>query len=230
MRYLCVIPARCGSKGIPLKNITDLCGRPMIAYTIDIVKELLGKGYVNDAIVSTDCAEIAVISERLGVEVPFLRPKQIAGDNAKSVDVALHCVEYCEKLGRKFDAVIMLQPTSPLRSSIDVQNAIHIFNIDDCDSLISAYREDTINDLIMYHKVDNQAIPLNSNHNKGIRRQDHSPVYIRNGAIYITKIEYLKREKRIISDSPKICEMNKRKSCNVDNMEDLEYIRYLLCK
>lgn len=230
MKYLCIIPARCGSKGIPFKNIVDLCGKPMIAYTIEIALELKTKGFIDKVIVSTDCTEIADVSKHYGAEVPFLRPEKIAGDKAKSVDFVLHSIEYYENIGIDFDAVIVLQPTSPLKSFDDVNKAIEIFNINDSDSLISAYKEETINDLIMYHKKDDKAIPLNINHNKGVRRQDHGAVYIRNGAIYITKVDYLTKEQRIISDIPLMYEMSKNRSINVDTYEDLEYVRNLLCK
>ncbi|KLE11782.1 hypothetical protein AF80_00090 [Aliarcobacter butzleri L355] len=230
MKYLCIIPARCGSKGIPFKNIVDLCGKPMIAYTIEIAIELKSKGLINTVIVSTDCSEIADISKQYGAEVPFLRPEDIAGDKAKSVDFVLHSIEYYENIGIEFDAVIVLQPTSPLKSFDDVNKAIEIFNINDSDSIISAYKEETINDLIMYHKEDDKAIPLNTDHNKGVRRQEHGAVYIRNGAIYITKVDYLKKEQRIISDIPLMYEMGKNRSINIDTYEDLEYVRNLLCK
>lgn len=230
MKHLCIIPARCGSKGIPFKNIVDVCGKPMIAYTIEIASELKTRGLIDTVIVSTDCAEIANISKQYGAEVPFLRPEEIAGDKAKSVDFVLHSIKYYKEIGMEFDSVIVLQPTSPLKSFDDVKNAIDIFNRNHSDSLISAYKEETINDLIMYHKEDDKAISLNTDHNKGVRRQDHGAVYIRNGAIYITRVDYLKKEERIISDIPLMYEMGKNRSINVDTYEDLEYVRNLLCK
>lgn len=230
MKYLCIIPARCGSKGISFKNIVDLCGKPMIAYTVEIALQLKTQGLIDNVIVSTDCSKIAEIAEQYGAEVPFLRPEEIAGDKAKSVDFVLHSIEYYENIGVEFDAVIVLQPTSPLKSYDDVNKSIEIFDKNENDSLISAYKEETINDLIMYHKVEEKAIPLNSNHNKGVRRQDHGAVYIRNGAIYITKVDYLKKEKRIIADVPLMYEMSKNRSINIDTYEDLEYVRNLLCK
>lgn len=230
MKYLCIIPARCGSKGIPFKNIVDICGKPLIQYTVDIALDLKNNGFIEAVIVSTDCNDIANISRDLGVTVPFLRPEEIAGDKAKSVDFVLHSIQYYENIGIEFDAVIVLQPTSPLKSIDDVQKSIEIFNKNQSDSLISAYKEETINDLIMYHKEDDKAIPLNNDHNKGVRRQDHGAVYIRNGAIYITKVDYLKKEQRIISDIPLMYEMSKNRSINIDTSEDLEYVRNLLCK
>ena len=230
MRYLCIIPARCNSKSIPFKNIVDLCNKPLIAYTIEAVLELKIKNLISDFIVSTDCKEIADVAKNYGAEVPFLRPKKIAEDKAKSVDYVLNSINYYEGIGIKFDAVLILQPTSPLKSFKDIEKSIEIFNKNEKDSLISAYREETINKMIMYRKENDVAIPLNNEHNKGIRRQDYGSVYIRNGAIYITSVEYLKKERKIISDIPLIYEMSKKRSINIDTYEDLELVRNLLCK
>jgi len=230
MKYLCVIPARCGSKGIPFKNIVDLCGKPLISYTIDIALRLKAEGLLDTIIVSTDCIEIANISKSLGANVPFLRPKEISGDKARSADLALHAVDHFDSKNIKFDTIIILQPTSPLRIYEDCLKSIKIFNTNQENSLISTYKEETINELIMYYKENNRAIPYKRDHSKGITRQEHGEVYIRNGAIYITKVDYLKKEKNIISNTPLIYVMSKERSINLDTPEDLETIRKLKCK
>ncbi len=230
MQYLCIIPARSGSKGIPLKNIIDLCGKPMISYTIEIASKLKKIGYVEKVIVSTDCSKIAEISKSYGAEVPFLRPKEIAGDKAKSIDFVLHSINHYEGIGISFDAIMVLQPTSPLKSLDDVKETIEIFNQSSNDSLISTYKDETINDTIMYHKIDGKAIPLSENHNRGYRRQDHENIYIRNGAIYITKVSYIKKKKKIVSKAPEMYVMAKERSINIDSFEDLNTVRNLLCK
>ena len=101
------------------------------------------------------------------------------------------------------------------------------------DSVISCYREEYINDLVMY-KTDKENIdklnPLNQNHNKGVRRQDHGDVYVRNGAIYLTRVDYLKGTNQIISNSPLLIEMKKSESINVDSIEDLEILKKIICK
>jgi len=229
MRLLCIIPARCGSKGIPYKNIIDIGGKPLIQYTIEIAKKLKDQGKVDELIVSTDCKEVADISEKLGAKVPFLRPRNLSDDKAKSIDYILHALNFYEGIGQKYDAVIVLQPTSPLKTYNNVVGAIDVFNEYQGDSLISTYKEETINNLIMYHKDKNQAIPLSKGHNKGTRRQDHGAVYVRNGAIYITNTTYLKKRQRIISDVPLMYEMSKKNSINIDNYEDLDRVRELLC-
>lgn len=230
MKILAIIPARCGSKGIPFKNIIDVCGKPLIQYTIEIALKLKYHNLIDEVIVSTDCEEIANISKKIGASVPFLRPDSIAGDKAKSIDYILHSLDYFEKININYDAVIILQPTSPLKTYDDIVNSIEIFKKNYFDSLISVYKEETINDLIMYHKDGDIAVPLDEDHNKGVRRQDHGAVYIRNGAIYIVKTGFVKNKQKIISDLPLMYEMKKNNSINIDTFEDLEYVRNLLCK
>jgi len=230
MQLLCIIPARCGSKGIPHKNIVDVNGKPLIQYTIEIAKQLKINNKIKELIVSTDCKEVAGIVEKLGVSVPFLRPENISNNSAKSIDYVTHAINFFEKINIKYDAVILLQPTSPLKTYSDVTCAINMFNKNQNDSLMSAYKEETINNLIMYHKDKDRAIPLREDHNLGIRRQAHGAVYVRNGAIYITNVDYLKKRQKIISDAPLMYEMSKKNSINIDNYEDLEYVRSLLCK
>lgn len=231
MKILAIIPARCGSKGIPFKNIIDVNGKPLIQYSIEIALQLRLNNLIDEIIVSTDCNEIKEISEHSGLKVPFLRPKNISGDKAKSIEYVLNCLQYFESKNINYDAVIILQPTSPLRTYNDVKNALNIFSENNNDSLISAYREQSINDLVLYHKKsDNVAIPFDRNHNEGIRRQQHGEVYVRNGAIYITTVKYIKNEKKIISDFPLMYRMSKNSSINVDTFDDLELVRSLLCK
>jgi CMP-N,N'-diacetyllegionaminic acid synthase len=230
MKILAIIPARCGSKGIPFKNIIDVCGNPLIKYTIDKALKLRSNNLIDNLIVSTDCNDIANISKKLGASVPFLRPKNISGDETSSVDYILHALDYFNKLNIFYDSVIVLQPTSPLKSYNDIVDAINIFQENKNDSLISAYKEETINNLIIYHKYDNNAVPVDQGHNQGVRRQDHGPVYIRNGAIYIVSVDYIQKNKKIISDYPLMCEMSKNNSINIDTFEDLEYVRNVLCK
>lgn len=230
MRNLCIIPARCGSKGIPYKNIIDLCGKPLIDYTIEIVLKLKQNGFITDAIVSTDCEKIADHARSTGIDVPFLRPENISDDKAKSIDFVLHSIDFFRAQNIEFDNVIVLQPTSPLKEYDDVLNALKLFSTNQSESLISAYEEETINDLIMYHCKGDKAIALNKDHNSGIRRQEHGSVYIRNGAIYITKVNYIEANHKIVSNEPLLYKMGKNKSINIDSFEDLEYVRNLLCK
>lgn len=231
MKILTIIPARCGSKGIQDKNIIDVCEKPLIAYSIQQALVLKDNRLVNKVVVSTDCQKIADIALKYGAEVPFLRPEDISRDKSKSIDFMLHALSFYENKNEYFDAVLLLQPTSPIRSYDILSKSIKLFNSSNKDSLISVYKEEYINDLVMYKNIDEKELQaLSPFHNKGVRRQEHGSIYIRNGAIYITKVSYILEKKLIISDNPLFIEMKKNDSLNIDTMEDLELVRKILCK
>tara|TARA_B110000259_G_C13991955_1_gene392857 strand:+ start:657 stop:1346 length:690 start_codon:yes stop_codon:yes gene_type:complete len=227
-KILAIIPARGGSKGIINKNIVDVNGKPLLQYTVDPLLKLAEKNYVDEAILSTDSERIASIGKSLGINVPFLRPFEISNDKAKSIDFVFHALEFYRNQDRYFDTVLILQPTSPLRTYNDIKKSIISFDLSKSDSLISCYKEDYINSLTTYTKEAGYAVPKNPNHNKAVRRQDHSVSYVRNGAIYLTKVDYLTKNESIISDKPLMFEMPKHKSINIDTEEDLIMIKKMI--
>lgn len=227
---LIIIPARGGSKGIKNKNIIDVCGKPLIFYTIDAALKAKKNGVVDEVIISTDSEKIADVSSRLGASVPFLRPKSISGDKAKSIDFMLHAIDYFEKKGIFYDYLILLQPTSPLRNYDDIRGSVDVFLNNKGNSLISVCKEDRVDETELYYKKNDLGIPLSQKHNKGIRRQDLNDLFIRNAAIYITSTEYLKKERKIISDNPLLFEMPQKRSLDIDTKKDLEKLRNFLCQ
>ena len=228
-RYLAVIPARGGSKGIPKKNIKELNGKPLIAYTIEAANKAIENGALSRCVVSTDSEEIAEISRSFGAEVPFMRPDYLGGDQIKSVDVILHALEFLEEQGEYFDAVITLQPTSPMRTAEDLIEGIRMFDESNEDSLIAVYEDVKANGFNYYRMGDNNlGIAEHKEHNTGIRRQDMKPMYVRNGALYISSTELLKERKLIIGDVPLLYVMPKERSIDVDSMIDFEYIELLM--
>lgn len=229
-KYLAIIPARGGSKSIKNKNFIDLNGKPLISYSIEESLKVKNMGYLDEVIVSTDSLKIKEISEMFGAKVPFLRPNEISNDNAKSIDLILHAIEFYKKKDKYFDAVILLQPTSPLRKSKDILNALKLFEEFNPESLISCFEEEYINESVMYKASNEYAIPLSKDHNIGGRRQEKENVYIRNGAIYITKTSYLILNKKIISDKPLMYLMKKDKSINIDSNFDLELARWTIMR
>jgi len=229
MKIITIIPARCGSKGIKDKNIIDVCGKPLIAYSIELALELKKNNLIDTVLVSTDCEKIANVAKEYGADVPLLRPEDIASDTAKSIEYYLHTLNFYKKQNKNFDAVLL--PTSPLRTFELLKSAIEIFKKEDKDSLISVYKEEYINNLVMYKNTSDVDLkPLNENHNKGVRRQDHGSTYVRNGALYLTKVSYVLQKELIISDNPMFIEMKKSDSLNIDTIEDLELVRKTLCK
>ena len=226
MKLLSIIPARSGSKGIPRKNLAVVGGRPLIALSIEIGKKFVSSGTIDRCIVSTDDTEIAEIAKMYGADVPFMRPAEAATDCAKALAYVEHALDILEDKGEFYDAVMILQPTSPLRDTNIFNEAILRFKGGNADSMISCYQEDYINELVMYDKLtDNMLKPRSKDHNKGVRRQEHGPVMVRNGALYITRVSYLRSTKQLVCDQPMLLEMKKIDSIDVDTQEDLDLLR-----
>jgi N-acylneuraminate cytidylyltransferase/CMP-N,N'-diacetyllegionaminic acid synthase len=231
MQILGIVPARGGSKGIPRKNLADVCGRPLIAYSIETGRQLLVSGTLTRCIVSTDDDEIAAYARALGADVPFIRPAAAATDTAKALDYVLHALDYLESRDGIYDAVMLLQPTSPIRNSEAIATAVRNFEVSSANSLISCYREEYINELVMYDlNPDGRLMPRNPLHNKGVRRQEHASALVRNGALYITRTSYLREAGALVCDNPALLEMSKHDSIDVDTPEDLILLRAVMCK
>ena len=230
MSVLAVIPARGGSKGIPHKNIIDINGKKLIEYSIEVGIDAKNRHLIDELVVSTDDSEIAEVSRKAGAAVPFIRPQYLSDDGAKTVDVMIHAYEYYYNKGCIFDVILLLQPTTPLRSVDDIASSLDIFYESKMSSLISCYKEEYICDLVSYHKRGLIAEALNMNHNRGIRRQDCEDVFVRNGAIYITTAEQMINNHRVFDDIPAMYVMPKSRSVNIDCMDDVEMLRWRLSK
>ena len=226
-KILGIIPARGGSKSIPNKNIVDLNGNPLIYYTLIEALKAKNSGFIDELIVSTDSTMIKEICERYGVNVPFLRPRNISGDRAKSIDLVLHAIEFYSEKKIFFDTILLLQPTSPFRTFKDLKASIKIYESKNADSLISCYSEDYVHPEVMYENEQGYGNPLSQSHNHGHRKQDVKDVYVRNGAIYISDINYLQNNQKLISDKPALYVMPKERSVNIDSRFDLELARCL---
>lgn len=230
MKTMAIIPARGGSKGVPRKNIIPINGKPLIEYSIDAGLAVKKNGMIDLVVVSTDDKEIAEISKKAGADVPFLRPDYLSNDSAKSVDVIIHAYEYYKDNGKEFDTIILLQPTAPLRTSVDIADALMLYEKSGASSLISCYKEEYICDLVSYYKEGDLAIALNKNHNSGGRRQDLPDLYVRNGAIYISSVEQILGNHRVFDDVPAMYVMPKDRSVNIDCMDDVEMLRWRMSK
>lgn len=182
-RVLAIIPARGGSKGIPKKNIIDLLGKPLLYYSIKSAKE---SKYIDKVILSTDDIEIAEVGKSLGAEVPFLRPEEISGDKAKSIDAFIHAIKEMEKIEGKYDYILLLQNTSPLRQGWHIDEALEKMIESNERSLVSV--SEVIEHPCIMRTLDENGKTSNlMDMNGDTRRQDFPPIYIVNGAIYIQK-------------------------------------------
>ena len=215
MKPLIIIPARGGSKGVPRKNIKLLNEVPLIHYTIKVAQELF-----NDSVicVSTDDEEIKQVAEETGIKIPFLRPKELASDTSGSYEVLLHAIDFYEKKGYKADTLILLQPTSPFRTSSQVNEAINLFS-EKIDMVVSV-KEAKTNPYYNLFEEDKKGYLKKSKESNLTRRQDCPKVWEYNGAIYIINIDTLK--KKTISSFEKIIkyEMDEFSSHDIDTTLD----------
>lgn len=192
--FLAIVPARAGSKGLPGKNIRELCGKPLIAWSID---SGLSSNNIDEVVVSTDCEEIAKISKKYGASVPFLRPIELASDTATTFDAIKHTIEYYKNnFNITYDYIILLEPTSPLREKDDLDNMIQkIVNLEDDFDAIVSIGEVHEHPSIM-KQVDGYIIkPYCFELMMSSRRQDNQPAYFPYGVAYIIKTKALLEEK-----------------------------------
>ncbi|MGL5231668.1 acylneuraminate cytidylyltransferase family protein [Cetobacterium sp.] len=223
-KILAIIPARGGSKGIPKKNIIDLLGKPLLYYSIKGAKE---SKYIDEIVVSTDDKEIAEVTESLGIDVPFLRPKELSQDNSKSIDAFIHSIKEIEKLGKRYDYILLLQNTSPLRQSWHIDEAIEKLLESDERSLVSV-SEVTEHPCIM-RTLDEKGntLPLISM-TGDMRRQDFPPIYIVNGAIYIQKNDEQLNLNTNLNGGKLAYVMEREYSVDIDEYLDLEIATHYL--
>ena len=193
-KVLGIIPARYGSKGLPGKNIKMLCGKPLIAWTIE---SALSANLLNNVVVSTDSEEIAEISKNFGARVPFIRPDSLARDDSSSISVVKHCVEFLRnKDDETYDLIALLEPTSPLRLINDIDKMINIIKDDykNIDAVVSIGNVQT--HPAYMKRIDAQGIisPIIKNIKIAGRRQDEFSVYFPYGVCYLVKTDVLFKE------------------------------------
>ena len=230
MKILGIITARGGSKGLPRKNILALHGRPMINYTIEAA--LAAGDLFHRVIVSTDDEEIADISRRAGAEVPFLRPPQLARDDTPTLPVLQHAVDHVERRdGVAIDWVMILQPTSPLRTKEDIKAAGGLAAAGDCDTVVSVRQVSNCHPYKI-KKMDSEGwlVPFIDGSVEPLRRQDLVPdAYQRNGAIYLVRRDRL-RENRLYGDRIRPYIMADDRSVDIDTQVDFHLAEVLLSK
>ena len=208
-----LIPARGGSKGVPRKNIRELAGIPLIAHSIQAARDATA---IDSVVVSTDDEEIAEVAESHGARVPFMRPSELATDEAPTAPVITHALETLHEAGEAYDVFVLLQPTSPLRTATHIDEAYSLYEESDADSVISVYPTyDT-----RWERTPKGAKKLNYT-DAAKRRQDRDPEYVINGAIYVTDVEQFLQTEETITGTTKMYEMTERESVDIDTPFDL---------
>lgn len=215
-KVLAVIPARAASKRLPGKNARLFSGKPLIALS---VKQALGSRYIDKAIVSTDSVKIASIARRYGAEVPFMRPRNLATDFAKSMDVVIHALKYLETCRDKYDIVVLLQPTSPLRTVSQIDSALELLSLKKVDAVVSVCRVENSHLWINKLPMDlNMRYFVKGAVNKKAKISDR--FYRLNGAIYIAKVKYIKKERSFFGKGTYAYVMPEINSVDIDTGED----------
>lgn len=222
---IAIIPARGGSKGLPGKNTMNLLGKPMIAYTIEAA---LKSDKITEVIISTDCKNIEKTALKYGAKSFFLRPEYLASDTSVAVDTYIYTID---KLNNEYsyniEEIMILQPTSPLRNTDDINAAIEIFYEKNADS-VSSYTEE--NHPVTWHKfITSDGKFENIFEDKLLNRQDIRTTYYPNGAIYIFKYELLK-QKKYYNENSYAYIMPRNRSVDVDTIEDFDYLKFLMEK
>jgi CMP-N,N'-diacetyllegionaminic acid synthase len=215
-----IIPARGGSKRIPGKNLVDLCGRPLIQYTIEAAQ---ASGKIDRVILSTDDKSIAEVGRRLGVDVPFIRPANIAEDLTDMPVVIRHALQWVAAEERDYASVAILQPTSPLRRSSDIDAAIEAYLETDANSLVGvcAPREDPFDLLVPVGEKARFLIPEN-------KHEDYPQFHFLSGAIYLILAELVLEKGISYEENMAMCEMDWISSFDVDTPQDLEIATILM--
>lgn len=223
---LAIIPARGGSKGLPGKNIKILNGSPLIAYTIKSAKE---SKTIDRIIVSTDDKRIAEISINYGAEIPFLRPKELATDDAKAIDNYIFTIEELKKRENIiYEEFVILQPTSPLRKTEDINNAIELFYEKKADSVISF--SEAQHPPLWAKKIDRNLKISNYFQDSIVNknRQEIPIAFMPNGAIFVFKYLLLKEKYTYYSDKTYAYIMPQINSIDIDNLLDFEFAEFLI--
>jgi CMP-N-acetylneuraminic acid synthetase len=216
-KILGIIPARGGSKGIPGKNVRLLDGKPLIQYAVEAARS---SKVIDRLILSTDAAEIAELGKSLGVEVPFIRPPELAQDDTPMLPVIEHALRFVEAEGWQPDIILLLQPTAPLRRAEHIQQAVKLLVETKCDSAVSVVE-------VPRHYVPDFVLRLEDGKLKpfldaplATRRQDARPAYSRDGTIYAFWRDIFVAKRSIYGDDCRPLIIPNSQSCNLDTMDD----------
>jgi CMP-N,N'-diacetyllegionaminic acid synthase len=219
VRILGIVPARGGSKGVPRKNLRLLGGKPLLAYTVEAALEARG---LTRVILTTDDQEIASTGERLGIEVPFLRPPELAADTTPMLPVVQHAVRFLEQGGDFYDAVCLLQPTNPFRTSAQIDAALELFERSGADSLVTVLPVPAeYNPHWVYFEQSDGSLRLSTGEAQPVtRRQDLPAAYHREGSVYVTRREVLMERNSLYGSRLIGFRVDSGRTVNIDSFED----------
>jgi len=223
-RILAIIPARSGSKGLKNKNIKNLNGKPLIAYTIE---SAIKSRIFQDIVVSTDSDEYAAIAKRYGAYIPFLRPAELSQDNTTTNDVIEYTLTRLKAMGKQYDKFMILQPTSPLRDEEDILSAEELFNKENANCVVSMCECEHSPLWTKALGENNFLDGFGSDFaNKG--RQKLQKYYRLNGAIYLLRVDYFMNYKNFYKEKAYAYIMKKEKSIDIDDIFDFNFAESIM--
>ncbi|MDP2820545.1 MAG: acylneuraminate cytidylyltransferase family protein [Polaromonas sp.] len=226
LKILGLVTARGGSKGLPGKNVRLLSGKPLIAWTIDAAK---AAGCLDAIVVSTDDPAIADAARQAGAEVPFMRPEELSGDTASSIDVVLHAMDVLAASGRHFDIVVLLEPTSPLREPSDIDQGLARLVESGAGSIVSVCRVESMHPAFIFRREDSDRLrPYLERQPTGLRRQDIEPLYFLEGTLYASYIDVLRAQRSFYHADTIGYEVPKWKSLEIDDIDDFKMLEALI--
>ncbi|HET9530019.1 MAG TPA: acylneuraminate cytidylyltransferase family protein [Blastocatellia bacterium] len=226
-RVLGLIPARGGSKGVPRKNIKLLCGKPLLEYT---AQAALASRLLSRVILSTEDEEIAEAGRRCGLEVPFLRPQELAADDTPMLPVIEHAVRWVEERGERFDAICLLQPTNPLRRAEEIDGCIELLIGTGADSVVTVLPVPAeYNPHWVYFQTEEGTLYLSTGEASPIsRRQDLPPAFHREGSVYVTRRDVLMETGSLYGRRLVGYRLDPAGSVNIDTVEDWQRAALML--
>jgi N-acylneuraminate cytidylyltransferase len=216
-KVLAVIPARGGSKGVPRKNIREVGGRPLIAWTIEEARK---SKYIDRLVLSSDDAEIIAVARSWGCEAPFVRPAELARDESPGIDPVLHAMEMVPG----FDWLVLLQATSPLRTVDDIDGCLERCAATGADACVSVTPAEQSPYWMFTLGNDGRMRPLLPASGESSRRQDLPPAYLLNGAVYVAGCEWLRRTKTFVTEETIGFVMPPERSLDIDTERDLQIL------
>ena len=225
---IAIIPARGGSKGLPGKNIKELCGKPLIAWSIEAG---LSSKYIDEVVVTTDSPEIANVARYHGASIPFLRPPELATDTATSFDVVKHTIDfYKNELKREFNYVLLLEPTSPLRDKLDIDGSLTLLSSNvHATAVVGVCKTESQNpEFLIKISTEGFLVGYANIDIKVSRRQDIADVFFLEGSIYLSQTNVLLNKKTFYHSNTLCFEVPKWKSLEIDDIEDFVMVEALM--
>jgi CMP-N,N'-diacetyllegionaminic acid synthase len=221
---LAIVPARGGSKGLPGKNIHPVGGRPLIGWSFAAASQ---SRFVDRCILSSDDAEIIAVARKLGCDVPFVRPSALAGDEARIEDAVIHSLDSLREI---YDLVVLLQPTSPLRTAEDIDSCIEQSIARDAPSAVSVCLQAKSPYWMYEIGGDQRLVPILPPRADGYRRQNLPPIFALNGAVYVSRVPVFRSIRKFVTAETIAYVMPPERSVDVDTVLDMALVSILLDK